>query len=97
MPAHGTLAHTEFGDAAAWRTEMIPRCETLESQVVGFSDHTLALSGTDILHLTGCPPGRAVGVIKQRFTQRVVDGHVPNDRDALIAGLLCLAPQGETP
>jgi len=88
MQAHGNLAHTEFGDAAAWRAEMIRRCEALEQQVVGLSDHTLALSGTDILRLTGCPPGRAVGIIKQRLTQRVVDGHVPNDRDALIAELL---------
>jgi len=75
---------------------MIRRCEPLEHQVVAFSDHTLALSGTDILHLPGCAPGRAVGIIKQRLTQRVIDRQVTNDRDALTAELQRGATPGET-
>ena len=46
--------------------------------------HTLAVNGKDLLSL-GVPAGRDVGALLERLLDRVVDGDLPNEKQALLA------------
>lgn len=43
-----------------------------------------AITGEDIMKELNIPPGRQVGTIKQRIVDAILDGEIPNDRDACL-------------
>ena len=45
------------------------------------------VDGDDIMRVLGLPPGPAVGRIKARLTELVLDGEIPPERDAILAYL----------
>jgi poly(A) polymerase len=43
------------------------------------------VTGIDIMHLFGIKEGREVGIIKNQIREAILEGDIPNERDAAIA------------
>jgi tRNA nucleotidyltransferase/poly(A) polymerase len=46
------------------------------------------VDGLEIMKLFGLEPGRAIGIIKKRITDAILDGEIPNEHDAVYNFLL---------
>lgn len=80
-------AHADW--AVAPRLEQLDAAGALLEQVLAedacFTLRDLALGGGDLLAL-GVPEGKQVGRLLQALLDEVVDGRLPNEREALLAG-----------
>ena len=43
-----------------------------------------AITGNEIMANLGMPPGPIIGEIKQRITDAILDGEIPNEREACL-------------
>ena len=72
------------------RLSRLDAARDMEQEIVAsgqcFSLDTLAVTGEDLLAL-GIPPGRELGRSLERLLMAVIDGKLPNERDALLKNL----------
>ncbi len=78
-------AHSEM---SAYRLPEIDRFEELLDQVIEekmcCSYSTMAINGRDLIGL-GMKPGEELGVVKKRLLEEIMDGRIPNEKEALLA------------
>lgn len=73
-------------DPKKWHAEILQRCRALV-HLSGFNQKSLALDG-DIIRKTFGVDGSKIGEYKKRASQAVIDGIVPNERNALLDYLI---------
>lgn len=79
------LAHAKgFDEPPASLAEIPAIMERIRAEDACLSLKTLAVRGDDLLAL-GYPEGKAIGQALGKLLDAVVDGHLPNDREALLA------------
>jgi tRNA nucleotidyltransferase (CCA-adding enzyme) len=73
---------------SAYRLPEIDRFEELLDQVIEekmcCSYSTMAINGRDLIGL-GMNPGEELGVVKKRLLEEIMDGRIPNEKEALLA------------
>ena len=70
-------------DMDAWSQEMTEALDALLAQQPCFTLSGLAVKGSDLI-AAGMQPGKQLGETLQRLLEAVMDGEVPNDREALL-------------
>ena len=77
-------AHSE---KSAYRLPEISAFETILDQVVEekicCSYSAMAINGKDLMRM-GIEPGIRIGQLKKQLLEEVVDGRIPNEREALL-------------
>ncbi len=82
------LAHApEAFDAVAEHERFVQTLEGLPDELEGFTEQQLAVSGGELMQVFNLPSGRAIGELKTRATQAVVDGELENERGAILEWL----------
>jgi tRNA nucleotidyltransferase/poly(A) polymerase len=82
------LAHTpEPFDAVAEHARFVETLEGLPDELEGFTEQKLAISGGELMRVFDLPPGRAIGELKTRATQAVIDGELENEPAAILEWL----------
>ena len=82
-----TRAQSQLSEPRAKLAEELDRVlDEIVAENAAFSVKQLAVNGCDVLD-QGVPAGPAVGALLQEALEAVVDGHVANERDALLAFL----------
>ena len=77
-------AHAEeFSDLPPYHAQIPEIVEQILAENACLSLKTLAISGNDLIRL-GYKPGRELGDALQRLLDAVIDGEIPNDREALL-------------
>ena len=73
---------------SAYRIQEIAAFETILDQVIEeklcCSYSTMAINGKDLINL-GIEPGVRIGNVKKKLLEEVMDGRIPNEKDALLA------------
>lgn len=69
-------------DSRAWYEKIRSRIQAMPKELAGFDQSKLALSGTDIV-IAFKVVGKQVGAYKKYAAQAVIDGTVPNEKEAL--------------
>jgi hypothetical protein len=52
------------------------------------------VDGNEIMQLFSLPPGKAVGIMKNRLKDAILDGEIPNKREEALQFLHALAASG---
>jgi tRNA nucleotidyltransferase/poly(A) polymerase len=84
IETHAQGMHPDDVKPEAWLAEMLERCEEAQRGGAAVKEATLAITGGDIMEITGLTPGKAIGEIKKHLTALVVEGQVPNEREVLL-------------
>ena len=71
------------GDQDAWSREMTEALDRLLAEAPCFTLAALAVKGGDLMAL-GMPPGKRLGETLRQLLEAVMDGRVPNEREALL-------------
>lgn len=88
--------------ALSYRTAVLDRAKQLAQEIVAqqqcFSLRDLAVNGNDLL-LRGHRQGKELGALLERLLDAVIEGTVPNEKEALLlyADTLTIPPQAEAP
>ena len=77
----GTVSAEQVED---WTSTMLRSLDAVLAEKPCFTLKGLAVTGSDLI-AAGIPKGRAIGQCLERLLEQVIDGKLPNERDALLS------------
>ena len=80
------LAHADVAASAYPEPEKLDELQARLNAVLAEKPSRLKplITGSDVMHIRGIPPGPQVGRIKQRLQELVIDGEIPPSREAVL-------------
>ncbi len=78
---------TESFEAWDWFWHTLSTCKNFEQELERFNERELNISGQELMQAFSLTPGPALGELKKRATQAVIDGEIPNLAAEILAWL----------
>jgi tRNA nucleotidyltransferase (CCA-adding enzyme) len=74
-------------DPRAWAQDILEQCQNIPQEVVIFDERNLKVTGTTLMREFNLEPGPALGELKKRAAQAVIDGEIENEESAILEWL----------
>jgi tRNA nucleotidyltransferase (CCA-adding enzyme) len=71
----------------AWAQNILEQCQNIPREVVTFDERNLKVTGTTLMREFNLEPGPALGELKKRAAQAVIDGEIENEETAILEWL----------